>query len=117
MSALEIIACASPLLPALMLGLTLYGPWHATFMPPLQFATLVGEGAVAAVAHHTVPQAIAAAGFLIAAAGLAAIVLRDRWIEHRMKTLIDWKRFEQQLASYTDASHSDGPRNDSQPHT
>jgi hypothetical protein len=117
MSPLDLAACISPLVPAAMLPLTLYGPWYATFMPPLQFATLVGEAALAAASHHTIPQVIAAAGFLLAAAGLAAIVLRDRWIEHRMKTLIDWRRFEQELASYADAPHPDGPRNDSQPHT
>lgn len=117
MSALDIVACASPLLPAATLAVTLYGPWHATIVPPLQFFTLVGETVLAAAAHHTVAQAIAAGGFLIALMGLAAIVLRDRWIEHRARTIIDWERFERAFASYLASGHADGHPDDSHRHT
>lgn len=102
MSALDIVACASPLVPAAMLAVTLYGPWYSTVMPPLQFAAVVGEAILAAIAHHTVPQAITAAGFVLATVGLAAIALRDRWIEHRASKILDWDHFEQALASYID---------------
>ena len=117
MSALDIAACASPILPALMLAVTLYGPWYATAMPPLQFATLIGEAILAAIAHHAVAQAIATAGFLLAFAGLVAIVLRDRWIEHRAKTLLNWTRFEQSFASYLKDHRADRHPNDSQHRT
>ncbi|HTU78582.1 MAG TPA: hypothetical protein VMF09_07465 [Solirubrobacteraceae bacterium] len=117
MSALDIAACASPLVPAGMLAVTLYGPWYSTIMPPLQFATLIGEAILAATAHHAAGQAIAAAGFVVAAAGLATIVLRDRWIEHRASKILDWERFEQDLASYTDGPHTDARHNDSRHHT
>jgi len=116
MSPLEIVACASPIVPAVLLVLTLYGPWYATFVPPLQFAVMVGEAVLAIAARHAAPQVVAAAGFVVAFAGLVALVLRDRWIEHRAKTLIDWERFEQERASYDGSEHADG-RNGSQPHT
>lgn len=102
MSALDIAACASPLVPAATLAVTLYGLWYSTVMPPLQFVVVVGEAILAATAHHTAPQAIAAGGFVVAIVGLAAIVLRDRWLEHRASKILDWDRFEQALASYID---------------
>ena len=117
MSALDIAACASPLVPAGMLAVTLYGPWYSTVMPPLQFATLVGEATLAATAHHAAGQATAATGFVVAIIGLAAIVLRDRWIEHRANKILDWEGFEQALASYTDGQHTDTRRNDSRHRT
>jgi hypothetical protein len=97
-----------------MLAATLYGPWYSTAMPPLQFAALVGEAVLAIAAHHTLPQAIAATGFLLAFVGLAAIVLRDRWIEHRASKILDWEHFEEALASYTGGPHADARGNDSQ---
>lgn len=112
MSTLDIAACASPLVPAVMLAATLYGPWYSIVMPPLQFAALVGEAILATVTRHALAEAIAAAGFTIAAAGLAAIVLRDRWIEHRASKILNWERFEEQLASYTGDPHADKPSND-----
>jgi hypothetical protein len=82
-------------------------------MPPLQFATLVGEAVLAVAAHGALPQTLAAFGFAVAAAGLAAIVLRDRWVEHRARKLVDWQQFEQALASYTDGPQPDAHRDDS----
>lgn len=112
MSALDIVACASPLVPAGMLAVTLYGPWYSTAMPPLQFATLPGEATLAATSHHGVPQLTAVGGFLLAFAGLAAIVLRDRWIEHRVSRLVDWKDFEEALASYSGGGAADATGQD-----
>jgi ADP-ribosylglycohydrolase len=115
MSALDIVACASPIVPAVMLAVTLYGPWYSVAMPPLQFAALVGEAVLATAATHAVAEAIAAAGFAIAIAGLAGIVLRDRWIEHRASKILDWERFEEALASYTGSPQADTHGNDSHP--
>jgi len=100
MSALDIVACASPIVPVVMLAFTLYGPWYSTAMPPLQFAMLPTEAALAATTHQTVPQLVAVGGFVVAFAGLAAIVLRDRWVEHRASKILDWEDFEEALASY-----------------
>lgn len=107
MRPLEMIACASPAVPGLLLVLTLYGRWYATIVPPLQFAVMVSEAMLAVAAHHTVAQVIAAGGFIVAFAGLLALVLCDRWVKHRTKTLIDWDRFEQALASYINTEHAD----------
>lgn len=101
MSALDIAACASPIVPAVMLALTLYGPWYSKMMRPLQFAMLPAEASLAATTKHMVPLLLAVGGFLIAFLGLAALVLRDRWIEHRVSRIFDWEAFEEALASYS----------------
>lgn len=105
MTALNLAACASPILAAAMLVLVLYGPWYSIVMPPLQFATLMVEAALAATAQDTIAQMAAVTGFVVAFMSLAAIMLRDRWLEHRVKTIIDWERFEKSLASYTSGPH------------
>ena len=112
MSALDIVACASPIVPAVMLAFTLYGPWYSTAMPPLQFATLPGEAALAAATHQAVAQLIAVGGFLVAVAGLAAIVLRDRWVEHRASKILVWEGFEDAFASYANDLEREARDND-----
>jgi len=76
-------------------------------MPPLRFAALVGDAALATSANPAVPRPLALVGFAVA---VAAIELRDRWIERRASKLVDWEQFAWSLAAYADTRGADSHR-------
>jgi len=115
MSVLELVACGSPLAPALVLALTLYAPWHSRLMPTLQLALAAATAALVVAVPDPIAEALASAAFALALAGLAAIALRDRWIARRVRALLDWEQFEQAFASYV-ALSTDPDRDDPHHH-
>jgi hypothetical protein len=99
-SAREIVAVASPLLPGGLLALTLFARVRVDVLAPMQFFLLAAEAALAASTHRTIALGLASLGFVLAFAGLLAVVLHDRWLAFRSARRIDWTRFESELDAY-----------------
>lgn len=100
MSALDVLALASPLLPAALLIAALRARRALDALAPLQFAALIGGSVLATQAKHTYALVGAAAAVSMAIAGLAATVLRKDHVVRRAAYSFDWERFERELQFY-----------------
>lgn len=112
MSPREIVALCSPLVPLALLVATLYGPWCVQIFGPAQFVAQASEVTLAAICHRALPEIAAGSGFLIASAGLLAVICYDRWVGWRARTLLRWEDFERDFHAYARdaaARRHDGP--------
>jgi hypothetical protein len=109
MTVVDMLALASPILPVTLAALVLRGHWWRGFIAPLQFSTLPVEAILAIAARLTAAQIAAGVGMVIAIAGLAAVVFRDKWFAHRAATVVfRWDEFESDFRSYL-TDHPPGP--------
>jgi hypothetical protein len=105
MSARDVAALASCVIPTIVLVLTLYGPWRRHLIPILQGSSALAAEILALTArHHSLAQVIAVVGFMIALVGLVAVLCRERWIARRVRRLVRWENFERDFHAYVDSA-------------
>jgi hypothetical protein len=101
MSALSTIALVSPILPAVLLVLTLRAKRALDALAPLQFGALLSGAVLAVSAEHAQGLAAAAATVSIAIVALFATVLRKDSLARRAAYSFDWEKFERDFHFYT----------------
>lgn len=112
MSTMELLTIASPVIPLLLLGVTVNGRWPAQLFGPPQFAAMAAETMLAAMNNRGLPQACASCGLVLAAIGLLAIACPRSWVKYRSRRLMRWEEFERKFHSYaeeTSGKPMDGP--------
>lgn len=101
MSAMSLIAMASPVLPASLLVVSLRAKRALDVLAPLQFAAIVGGAVLAVSLAHAQSADVAAVTVLLAIAGLFTTVLRKDSIARRAAYSFDWEKFERDLRFYS----------------
>jgi hypothetical protein len=101
MTVADMIAFASPILPATLASLVLRGHWWRGFIAPLQFSAVPVQAILVLAARLPAAQIAAGFGIAIAIAGLVAVVFREEWFAHRAATVVfRWDEFESGFRSY-----------------
>lgn len=94
------LAFALPLVPALLLLVSLRAKRALDALAPLQFAILVGGAVLAVNMGHAPGQGGAALTVMVAITGLFAAVLRKDCIARRALYSFDWEKFERDFHFY-----------------
>jgi hypothetical protein len=99
-SALGVVAIASPLVPATLLAASLRAKRALDVLAPLQFAALLGGAVLAMSATGGSAPIAAVATVLLAIGGLFTTVLRKDSAARRAIYSFDWEKFERDLHFY-----------------
>jgi hypothetical protein len=109
MTITDIVALASPIVPATLVTLVLRSHWWRGAIAPLQFSAFICEAVLAIAARMAAAQIAVGVSFAIGVVGLVAVVFREEWSAHRAATAVfRWEEFESDFRSHV-ANRPPGP--------